>query len=367
MSQSTIHYSRDLADVVVGDTAISDVKGQEGILSYRGIDIAELAEKPFFQVVWMVLFGAWPDAREEKQLSEFMTANSCLSSAERALLKQIPRDLHPMLMLQGVIPLLRLPNDSTMNMTLDAERGLTLAAKVAGLIAGHYRLSQDKDIIDPIAGAPFHQSFLTMFNGDVPSEDQVRMLDTAQILQMEHSFNCGTFAGRICASSLAPVQACISASIGALFGKLHGGADQAALEMAAQIGGPEYADAYVQKALANKEKIMGMGHREYRTIDPRARILKPMAQQVCRDGESEVLLSTLIAVEEACQTAFAERGKEIWANVEFYKGAVFHSMGIPSQYFTAMFTMARVYGYIAHFLEFSQDSCLIRPKARYRA
>jgi citrate synthase len=367
MNQQAIHYSRDLADVVVGDTAISDVKGQEGALSYRGIDIGELAEKPFFDVVWMVLFGAWPNASEEQQLSKFMTVNSRLSSGEQGLLQQIPRDLHPMLMLQGVIPLLTLPNDSTMNMALDAERGLTLAAKISGLIAGHFSLSQNKEILDPLVGVPFHESFLTRFNGEAPSEDQVRMLDTAQILQMEHSFNCGTFAGRICASSLAPIQACISASIGALFGKLHGGADQAALEMAAQIGSPEQAASYVQNALASKEKIMGMGHREYRTIDPRAQILKPMAQQVCRDGESEVLLSTLIAVEEACQSAFAERGKEIWANVEFYKGAVFHSMGIPSQYFTAMFTMARVYGYIAHFLEFSQDSCLIRPKARYRA
>jgi citrate synthase len=367
MNQQAIHYSRDLADVVVGDTAISDVKGQEGALSYRGIDIGELAEKPFFDVVWMVLFGAWPNASEEQQLSKFMTVNSRLSSGEQGLLQQIPRDLHPMLMLQGVIPLLTLPNDSTMNMALDAERGLTLAAKISGLIAGHFSLSQNKEILNPVVGVPFHESFLTRFNGEAPSEDQVRMLDTAQILQMEHSFNCGTFAGRICASSLAPIQACISASIGALFGKLHGGADQAALEMAAQIGSPEHAASYVQNALASKEKIMGMGHREYRTIDPRAQILKPMAQQVCRDGESEVLLSTLIAVEEACQSAFAERGKEIWANVEFYKGAVFHSMGIPSQYFTAMFTMARVYGYIAHFLEFSQDSCLIRPKARYRA
>ena len=367
MTQQNIHYSRDLSDVVVGDTAISDVKGQEGILSYRGINIEDLADKPFFQVVWMVLFGAWPDARQEQQLSQFMAKNSLLSSGEVALLKQIPRDLHPMLMLQGVIPMLSLPNDSSMDLTLDAGRGLTLAAKIPALIAGHFRLSQGEDIIEPIAGVSFHESFLTMFSGAAPSEDQVRMLDTAQILQMEHSFNCGTFAGRVCASSLAPIQACISASIGALFGRLHGGADQAALEMAATIGGAEHAEAYVQNALANKDKIMGMGHREYRTVDPRARILKPMAQQVCRDEESKALLATLIAVEQACQSAFAERGKEIWANVEFYKGAVFHSMGIPSQYFTAMFTMARVYGYIAHFLEFTQDSCLIRPKAKYRA
>jgi citrate synthase len=110
---------------------------------------------------------------------------------------------------------------------------------------------------------------------------------------------------------------------------------------------------------------MGMGHREYRTVDPRAKILKPMAMELCRDQESKRLLATLVAVEEACQHAFATKGKEIWANVEFYKGAVFHSLGIPTHYFTAMFAMARVYGYIAHFLEFRRDSRLIRPRARY--
>ncbi len=112
---------------------------------------------------------------------------------------------------------------------------------------------------------------------------------------------------------------------------------------------------------------MGMGHREYRTVDPRAKILKPMAQELCQDAESRQLLATLIAVEESCQRAFAKQDKEIWANVEFYKGAVFHSLGLPVNYFTAMFAMARVYGYVAHFLEFRQDSRLIRPRARYRS
>ena len=191
------------------------------------------------------------------------------------------------------------------------------------------------------------------------------MLNAAQILQMEHSFNCGTFAGRVCASTLAPIQSSISASIGTLFGKLHGGADQAALEMAMAIGSPEKAEAYVTDCLARKEKIMGMGHREYRTVDPRAKILKPMAMELCQQGESRNLLLTLVAVEEACQRAFAKSDKEIWANVEFYKGAVFHSLGIPSHFFTAMFAMSRVYGYVAHFLEFSKNSRLIRPRANY--
>lgn len=131
------------------------------------------------------------------------------------------------------------------------------------------------------------------------------------------------------------------------------------------VGSPDAAVDYVTETLARGEKIMGMGHREYRTVDPRARLLKPMAVTLCQNSESKQLLATLVAVEEACQAAFSARGKEIWANVEFYKGAVFHSLGIPTRNFTAMFAMARVYGYIAHFLEFRQDSRLIRPRARY--
>ena len=358
-------YSNDLAGVVVGETAISDVDGEKGLLSYRGIDINDLVGVPYLHVVWMVLFGDWPNEQEKSRLKAFMCKHSRLTHSEIDLLQQVSRDLHPMLMLQGLVPLLQLPEEQLLGKGEDAEHGLFLAAKISGLIAAHYRLGQSKVILPPTPGKLFHENFLTMFHGVKPTDEQRRMLDAAQILQIEHSFNSGTFAGRVCAGTLAPIQSCISASIGTLFGKLHGGADQAALEMAMDIGSPERAEEYVRECLANKVKIMGMGHREYRTVDPRARILKPMAMELCQDPESRKLLDTLVAVEEACQREFAEKGKEIWANVEFYKGAVFHSLGIPTHYFTAMFAMARVYGYVAHFLEFRQNSCLIRPRAQY--
>jgi citrate synthase len=365
MSSEESIYSTDLAGIIVGETAISDVQGDIGLLSYRGIDIKDLVGVPFLHVVWMVLFGEWPNEQQKSRLKAFMCRHTRLSHAEVNLLQQVSRDLHPMLMLQGLVPLLTLPAEETLEVGQDAEHGLFLAAKISALIAAHHRLSQNKVVLQPVPGQLFHENFMTMFHGTAPAPEQRRMLDAAQILQMEHSFNCGTFAGRVCASTLAPIQSCISASIGTLFGRLHGGADQAALEMAMAIGSPEKAEAYVTNCLANKEKIMGMGHREYRTVDPRAKILKPMAVELCQDAESKNLLATLVAVEEACQREFSDKGKEIWANVEFYKGAVFHSLGIPSHYFTAMFAMARVYGYIAHFLEFRRDSRLIRPRARY--
>lgn len=359
-------FSPDLAGVEVGETAISEVNGDAGALSYRGYPIERLVEHSFWQVVWLVLTGNWPDKQQEFQLREFMSVHGRLTRAEVDLLRVLPRDLHPMLMLQGVVPLLRpVTSMHVEGMETQPEQGLLIAAKLPALIAAWRQLELGREPMGGNIEAGFHENFLMMFNGHAPADEQVRTLDVTQILQMEHSFNASTFAGRVCASTLAPIQSCLSASIGTLFGALHGGADQAALEMARTIGHASAAAAWVHDALQRKQKIMGMGHREYRVVDPRARILKPMAIALCREGEAKRLLDVLVAVESACAEEFRAKGKEIWANVEFYKGAVFHQLGIPSHYFTAVFAMARVYGYIAHYLEFSRNSCLIRPRARY--
>lgn len=360
--------SADLAGIVVGETAISDVQGDSGILSYRGHSIDAIAEKPFLQVAWLLVFGEWPSASQEQQLAEFMAVHRRLSASEVDMLRALPRRLHPMLMLQGVIPTL-LPPESGQEFDLseDAAHGFAIVAKIPALIAAWYRLSQGAAIVPSSDSFSPNDDFLRMFHGKAPAPNQASTMDAVQILQMEHSFNASTFAGRVCASTAAPLQSVLSASVGTLYGVLHGGADQAALAMARTIGSPDKARGYVAECLANKIKIMGMGHREYKTVDPRAKILKPMAAALCNNSESRRLLDTLFAVEEACQQEFATQGKQIWANVEFYKGAVFHSLGIPDDYFTAMFAMARVYGYLAHYLEFKPISRLIRPRAKYVA
>ncbi len=365
MSNETVS-SADLAGVIVGETAISDVQGEQGLLSYRGYPIEALVKQPFWRVVWLVLFGDWPSDAQENSLRSAMAVHSQLQADEVQLLRQLPRTLHPMLMLQGVVPLLSLaPRLAIAGLGESAQAGLLIAAKLPSLLAAWRQLELGQEPQAANVDAGFHENFLMLFNGHAPTQQQVHTLDVTQILQMEHSFNAGTFAGRVCASTLAPIQSCISASIGTLYGRLHGGADQAAMEMAKTIGDPAKAAQYVAAMLQRKEKIMGMGHREYRVVDPRARILKPMAIELCHDGESKRLLDVLVAVEAACAEEFRKKGKEIWANVEFYKGAVFNQLGIPPQYYTAVFAMARVYGYIAHFLEFSQHSALIRPRALY--
>lgn len=365
MSTETV-FSADLAGIEVGETAISHVNGAEGELGYRGASIETLVDKPFWQVVWLVLFGDYPNADQENALQIFMANNSRLSEQELAVLKLLPNELHPMLMLQAMVPIINLDaTDRIDGLSNDAHSGIIIASKLPSLIAAKRQFELGKDAIAVDMDESFHKNFLLMFNGQAPTEKQIQMLDTAQILQMEHGFNASTFAGRVCASTLAPIQSAIAASIATLYGELHGGADQAALEMAQAIGKPELAAAYVEDCLAKKIKIMGMGHREYKVLDPRAKILKPMALELCDSGDAKVIFSTLVAVEDACREVFNKKGKEIRANVEFYKGAVFYQLGVPSHYFTSLFAMARVYGYIAHYLEFSGNSRLIRPKARY--
>ena len=357
-----------LEGVLVAESAISNVEGEVGRLSYRGRDIGELVKEPFFAVVLHLLLGSQPKSVDVTSLEKFLLEAGKLSDEEGQLLSHLPRDLHPMLMLQSMTPALSLRSAAPLALVDGVDQlreALIIAAKIPALIANWLHLQNGEGLVPYPADNSFHGNFLRQLTGEKPTELQVRSLDAVQLLQLEHSMNAGTFAGRVVASTQAPVQSVIAASFGALFGKLHGGADQAAVEMAMTVGSPENADAYVADTLANKHNIMGMGHREYKVVDPRAVILKPMARELCQTPAAKNLLATLEAVEQSCRKHFELQGKDIWANVEFYKGAVFQALGVPPRFFTAMFAMARVYGYIAHFVEFNRNPRLIRPQARY--
>ncbi|MBT4161856.1 MAG: citrate/2-methylcitrate synthase, partial [Gammaproteobacteria bacterium] len=186
-----------------------------------------------------------------------------------------------------------------------------------------------------------------------------------QLLQIDHSFNAGTFASRVIGSTMAPVTAVLSGAVGALSGVLHGGADEAALSVAREVGSPENAEAYVDRLLSEKGRLMGMGHREYRTVDPRSLVLKPLARELCLGSDLENEFKTLLAIEEVFNRRMAERGKDVWANVEYYKGVVLEALGIEPAFFTTMFAMARTVGWLAHFMESRVNNRIIRPAAMY--
>ncbi|MCR8923482.1 citrate/2-methylcitrate synthase [Dasania sp. GY-MA-18] len=365
---SEVKINSGLEGVVVGETKISDVDGVGGQLFYRGYDINYLVTRNFIDVSWMLVFGDWPSSDQHQACNQFLLDNCMLTEEQNNLLMAMPNNIHPMLVLQSFVPTLS-PSDMDLSNRPsedeDACLGLFITAKIAALISSVYRKDNNLDRITALEGNTINERFFYLFHGRLPSDSEITILDCVQILQMEHGFNAGTFAGRVCSSTKAPISSSISASIGTLYGVLHGGADEAALAMAEDIGNLDNVEPYIDKILSQGGRVMGMGHREYKVVDPRAKILKPLAMSHCEDDDAESLLNILIRVEEVCRNRFSEKGKDIWANVEFYKGAVFNSLGIPKKYFTSMFAMSRVYGYVAHFLEFKKNSRLIRPKALY--
>ena len=358
-----IEVPKGLEGVEVDVTKISLVDGEQGRLSYRGHDVAKLLDWPFTRVVLLVLTGEDPTTPVRREFEIGLAKASRLSADDAALLTLAAKtDAHPMTVLQGLIPLLSHCDEFEAHG--DAAHGFTIAAKLPTLIAGLHSLRSGKplpasnDLLDPNA------RFLAQM-GFASNAALAHAFNVTQILQIEHSFNASTFAARVVASTLAPVENVLAAALGALHGALHGGADQAALEMAIEVGDPERAGEFVDECLASGRKIMGMGHREYRVLDPRARYVKTLAAKLAQGTSLEPLYATLEAIEAGINQRMAERGTELHANLEFYKGIVYRAAGLPVDYFTAAFAMARVYGYLAHFIESRINNRIIRPAARY--
>ena len=362
--------ARGLRGIEVDRTAISTVDGERGELRYRGYRIEELVERArFLEVVGLVLDGELPDPAGEAALEQALRARDLPPSA-LALLSALPRDTHPMTVVQVALPLLDGAPDKARprERARDVQRAalLGLAARLPTLLAAWTRIRAGQDPVAPDPGLPLHEDFLRMVRGGArPDPLEVRTLDATQILQMEHGFNASTFTARVAASTLAPLSEVLSAATAALHGPLHGGADEAAYRMALEIGDPAAAPAWVDAALARKEKLMGLGHREYKVVDPRAVVLRPMALALARERGQARVVEILVAVDEHAERRFAAQGKRVRANVEFYKGAVFAALGLSPDLFTTLFVLARVYGWGAHVLELWDDNALVRPQASY--
>jgi len=363
----SIEVPKGLDGVEVDVTKISLVDGERGRLSYRGHDVGELIDWPFTRVVLLVLTGNDPSNAERRAFETALAKAAVLSESDEALLTlAAATPTHPMAVLQGLIPLLS--KTAEFDGYGDAAHGFTVAAKLPALIAGLHRLRSGSALPKPNAELDPNARFIEQMGaqmGFASNVDLAHAFNVTQILQIEHSFNASTFAARVVASTLAPVENALAAALGALHGALHGGADQAALEMAIEVGDPERAAEFVDECLASGRKIMGMGHREYRVLDPRARFVKTLAAKLAKGTSLEPLYATLEAIEAGINQRMAERGTELHANLEFYKGIVYRAAGLPVDYFTAAFAMARVYGYLAHFIESRINNRIIRPAAKY--
>ena len=354
--------SVQLSGVVVAQTELCSIDADNGILMYRGFDIADLAEHATYEeVAYLLLDGELPDA---DQLSAFRDelAQRELPRAVQALIDGNARDASPMEMLRTAVSLLSFsdPAEAATDRASERRKAAQLVAQLPTIVARHHRLRQGLDPISPDSSLSYAENFLTMLHGEQPSEQHARAFDVAMILHAEHEMNASTFTARVVAGTGADMHSAIVAAICALKGPTHGGANEAAMRYISAFGSVDTVDEGVREMLAAKKTLFGFGHPVYVTTDPRAKILKRYSEQFSHDGGEP----NWYALTDATERAVFEQ-KHLYANVDLYSGSVYRYLGIPDDLFTPLFECSRVVGQAAHVLEQHGNNKIIRPAAEY--
>jgi citrate synthase len=353
-------YSPGLEGVIAGETAISTVAGG---LSYRGYPVTELAEKATFdEVAYLLLHGELPTARQLEEFRRRVAANRRLPEPLRELLKALPRWTPPMDALRSAVSVLAHFDQDTPDLSTDADlrKAERLLGQIPVAVADHYRLSKG---LQPVPARPelsHAANFLWMLRGAEPSPADTKALDVSLILYAEHEFNASTFAARVVTSTESDLHSAVVAAIGALKGRLHGGANEKVMDLLLATGGPEKAEAWIRDALARKERVMGFGHRVYKHGDVRAGILKAYARKAAEAAGS-------LQWEEAAEIVekvLAEE-KNLFPNLDWPAGRLYHALGLEPAVYTPIFVMSRVTGWAAHVIEQAANNRLIRPRGRY--
>jgi citrate synthase len=354
-----------LEDVVVSTSEICFIDGQQGRLVYRGFDVDDLvAHSSFEEVVYLLWHGRLPTRKEldahTKALSA--TANRKLPPKLVGILTQLPRKSNPMEILRtGVSALSAFDPDAADNSReATLRKSIRLTAQMPTLVAAWERIRRGKPPVAPNPRLSLAGNFLYMMSGKKPTELATRTFDVALILHADHEFNASTFAARVTAATLSDIHSAVVSGIGALKGPLHGGANEQVMLMVEQIKDPARADAWIRKALADKARISGFGHRVYRVEDPRAKHLHRLALELGRQAGSTANVEILDTVARVVSA-----DKHIFPNVDLFSGAAYASMGISTDQFTPIFALSRIAGWAAHVLEQHGDNRLIRPRADY--
>ena len=365
-----VEAPKGLAGVVVAETEIGDVRGQEGFYHYRQHDARELAERRSLEDVWHLLFfGVLPDAGQRAAFAEVVEPLRTLPDAMRPLLAAIAgigETFVPLEALRSAVSLASAALGFRPCLDISAERlrddALRLCALLPTLIGALYRLRRGLEPVEPHSELSHAANYLWMVTGKVPEPEQARAVEQYLISTVDHGFNVSTFTARVITSTGADLGASVVGAIGALSGPLHGGAPSRALDMLDAIGEPERAEAWIRAAVANGGRIMGFGHRVYKTEDPRSALLRGLAERL--GGERAAFARK---VEQTIVDVLAELkpGRELYANVEFYAGVVMERCGLPPEMFTPTFAVSRVIGWCANVMEQASDNRIIRPSARY--
>lgn len=356
-------FKAGLEDVVANTSEICYIDGQEGRLVYRGYNVADLAETTHFEeVVYLLWKGNLPNQGELEAFKQEIAGASPLNPSVKALLSSLPRDTHPMDALRTAVSLAGVydPDGNAMNPEANHRKAVRLVAQLPAMVAAFDRIRHGKSPIDPDPSQSIPENFLYMLHGEKPKHLYAQVFNTALILHADHELNASTFSARVTAGTLSDIYSAITSAIGTLKGPLHGGANEQVMYMLEKIGTVENAKPWIENALAQKEKIMGFGHRVYRTEDPRAVILRRLSKDVGEDAHDLRWYHMLNEVREAIMSS-----KKLYPNVDLYSGSVYAQMGIPTDIFTPVFAVSRVAGWTAHVLEQYQNNRLIRPRAEY--
>ncbi len=355
--------SKGLDGIIAAKTCLSDVQGDVGRLIYCGYDIDELAgQVTYEEVVHLLHHNHLPNRKELTELRATLAGFRDLPKGVIDTILSLPKTTPPMHALRTAVSVLGCFDTTAEDDSQHAQRrkALRLVSQIPVVTAYFHRNRQGLDLVHPDPTLGEAANFLYMINGTKPTPDMVSTMDLCYVLHADHGMNASTFAARVTIATLSDMYSAITSAIGTLKGPLHGGANEGVIKMLQEIGSLEAVDSYLEDALAQKKKIMGIGHRIYKVLDPRAPHLKRMAQKLSAQiGEPKwIQMSERIA--ERMLAA-----KHLHANVDFYSATVYYSLEIPTDLFTPIFAIARTSGWTAHVLEQLADNRLIRPQSTY--
>jgi 2-methylcitrate synthase/citrate synthase II len=364
MSQSAEkpEYSPGLAGVIAGESAICWVDPNAG-LRYRGYHIEKLADKLQFEdVAYLLLYGDLPTAEQEETFRKHLVDNRILPDEVVAMLKLLPKDAHPIDVLRTGVSMLGPfdPDDGDNSHDANLRKAARLVSRVAVLVTAGYRISRGEPLLTPPEKSTFAERFFYLMDGKTPEPWKVNAMNIVLALYAEHEFNASTFAARVTVSTLSDIYAGVTSALGTLKGPLHGGANEAAMEMIRAIGKPENVEAWLLPRLAKKDKVMGFGHRVYKTGDSRVPVMRELARELGnRFGET-----TLVPICEKLEEVM-QREKGLCSNLDLYAAPVLHLLGIPSNLDVPVFATSRVAGWCAHIIEQLDHNRIIRPRSLY--
>jgi citrate synthase len=356
---------KGLEGVVACTTNVSSIV--DTTLCYRGYTIQDLAENSTFEeVIWLLWNGELPKAAELEGFKAELFENSKLKPAFvtqlKSLVKDFPKNAHPMDFLRTAVSVLSFFDDETNDISMEATRrkSLRLTAQMGSVVAAFERLRNGQELLQPVEGRNLAWNFLYQCFGKEPSDDHARVFDIALILHADHELNCSTFSSRVTASSLSDLHSAIVSAIGTLKGPLHGGANEAVIKMLKEIGTIDRAKTFVETALAGKQKVMGIGHRVYKNGDPRAAILRKISERLTKEAGLEDFFKMSVLIDD---TMYSKKG--LMPNVDFYSATVYYSMGIPPDIYTPIFAVSRIAGWCAHVMEQYSKNRIYRPRGDY--